>query len=171
MFSAFFTRAEFERASTRPLLEYELQVAERWSSQILPPAREIFGPLLVTSFVRTAKPGTGGLVPELGPHSYGVAVDVVRLDRRGDPGANRALADFFASRFLPSGELVQVIDERTHVHLANRLVTGATAGYLHEPTEGRFVLADIPAAIADRPFIGAGALVAVAAVILLVARK
>ena len=92
----------------------------------------------------------------------------MRLDRRGDPAANRQLADYFAARFLPSKELAQVIDERNHVHLALRLVPGAMAGYLHEPQEGRLTLADIPAAIADHPRAGVTGL-SVAAVALLVA--
>lgn len=170
MFDANFSRAEFERASQRDLSALELQLAERFSTRILPPARERFGPLLVTSFIRTAKPNTGGLVPEIGAHAYGIAADVVRLDRRGDPAANRQLADFFAGRFLQAGELAQVIDERSHVHLAVRLVPGATAGYLHEPREGRFVLADIPAVISEHPRASAAGLAVTAAALFLAAR-
>jgi hypothetical protein len=171
MFDPNFTQAEFARASQRELSELELQLAERFSWQILPPARERFGRILVTSFVRTHKPGTAGLVPELGAHAYGVAADVVLLDRRGDVAGNRQLADYFASRFLPSGQLAQVIDERTHVHLALRLVPGATGGYLHEPQEGRFTVADIPAAIAENNRAGAAGLAIAAGLIFLFARR
>lgn len=110
------------------------------------------GPLLLTSYVRTS----GG-----GAHAdgRGSGLDVQPL--HGGEDRIRQLADFFAAAYLRAG-LVQVIYEppargqrRGHVHLARRIVQGATPGYLWEQGE-RYVYAPMqdlqaPAALPSPP--------------------
>lgn len=153
-----FTLAEFQAASHITLPAWAVSRATWWAQVILQPARDRLGRLRVTSFYRPADRGSA--------HETADAVDIVPLDV-----SVRAAADWFAvNKLRPYGELVQVIDERDHVHLASRLVPGATAGYLHEPTEGDFAFASPdPRRITQgdyRKLLAAGAAVGILAVVL-----
>lgn len=141
----FFPTAEFVGASQRPPSGAERALLPSWRS-ILDPAREWYGgPVRVTSWLRL-----GG-----GAHASGDAVDVQPVS--GGEGEIRALAEYFAALHLPpqGSGLAQVIYEppasgqrRGHVHLARRLVQGATPGFLVESTNGEgepvYTLASIP---------------------------
>lgn len=130
---------EFERASRRPLASSDRTRMEWWVDHVLAEARRVWGPLYLTSFVR-----------ETGSHATGWAVDIQPV--LGDDARVRRIADWFAARFLPTGTLAQVIYEppeagqkRAHVHLAARLIPGATAGYLVETEGRRYASVPIPA--------------------------
>ena len=143
-----FPLSEFTRVSHRGLSAVELAKVDVWR-EILQPARDRFGPLALTSFVRVTDPDTSGL--ERGAHATGDAVDLAPV-RVGV--AMKDVADFFARRYLREhggdGQLRQVINERDHVHLARVLVQGARAGYLDETPSGQY-LAATPAPGAGSP--------------------
>lgn len=124
--SASFTLSEFEAASHRPLTAAEKLRAQAWARDVLQPARDLLGPIRISSYVRTTKPGSGG-APETGAHKDGSAIDIVPL-----AVSNRALADLLSVTALRTGKVVQVIHYPggAHVHLASRLVQGARPGYL-----------------------------------------
>lgn len=135
-----FLDAEFRNASHRDLTPEEWELAEWWRWQVLQPLRNEFGPIRISSYVRTRKPGTTRA--ETGPHKDGNAIDLVPLSPEVSISqlANRA-----AATALRGGLIAQVIDERDHVHLARVLVGSATGGYLQEPTEGDYrLLSGVP---------------------------
>jgi len=123
-----FPLAEFRNASERVLSPYEETKAAWWALLLQAPRLEV--PIRVTSYIRT----TGGV------HTTGGGLDVVpsgiTIKELAEGLARRHLVQFGGD-----GRLVQVIDETTapgggHVHLADRLVPGAVAGYLRGPVDG-----------------------------------
>ena len=68
-----FPLSEFTRVSHRGLSAVELAKVDVWR-EILQPARDRFGPLALTSFVRVTDPDTSGL--ERGAHATGDAVNL-----------------------------------------------------------------------------------------------
>lgn len=120
-----FALSEFRGASHRALTSAEEGRAEWWANQVLQPARDVVGPIRISSYVRTRKPGT--LQAETGAHKDGEGIDVVPIQV-----SNRALADLLSATALEAGLVAQVItyEGGSHVHIARSLVPGATAGYL-----------------------------------------
>lgn len=120
-----FTLGEFMRSSVPPVLTPAQERDALFYAKLLQPARDEFGAIAVTSFVRLT-----------GAHAAG-AVDVQLVD--GSNADIKRLADWLAAHYLPSGQLAQVIYEppepgqhRAHVHITAQLVPGARPGYLVE---------------------------------------
>ncbi len=144
-----FSLAEFRSASQRPLTADEERKAAWWAVSVLQPARDVYGPIRVTSFVRSS---------DRGAHASGEGLDVVPVNV-----SIRALADWIAARTLRdlggNGSLAQVIDESgntaggPHIHLARSLVAGAVAGYRIGPINGSYPPTTLaPGAIQTRDY-------------------
>lgn len=137
--SMHFSLSEFQRTSNRALTVADMRNAELLANGPLDDAREAFGRINVTSFLRGS-----------GAHAKGWAVDLQPQD--GGEDTIRAMSRYIAGRHLQQngGILAQVIYEppapgqrRGHAHLALHLVPGAVGGYLEERGEGNY--ASVPA--------------------------
>lgn len=140
----YFGADEFVRASSRKLSVRELGLASWWGD-VLDPVRAVAGALWVTSFVRAGDNGS---------HGDGSAVDIQPV--AGGERRIEAIAALCAALLLRSGAVAQVIYEapergqlRGHVHIARRLVGGASGGYLVDRRGDRkYELAVIPSRVA-----------------------
>ena len=137
-----FTLAEFASASdvqlTAPL---ELR-AQYFASNILQPARSQFGwPLKITSFVRSSDTSSA--------HVDGSAVDFQPCRACPNPPDATEFARRLEILFTwlaqhKASEFGTLIHERNHLHVTRPGAQGRTGVVLREPTEGEYVLADIP---------------------------
>lgn len=127
MVGKYFSLEEAQRKSNRDLTAAEEARYRELVRRVLDPTREAIGqPLIVTSFVRSS-----------GSHAGGYAIDV--QPRYGGEDVILSVADLIAG-FTQPGEdryVKQVLYEapephqwRGHVHIATRLVDGATPGYI-----------------------------------------
>lgn len=131
-----FTLAEFQAVSNRPITEADIPTLQYLVNQILQPLRRVWGPIRVTSYIRTGDIAAG----RGGAHVNGGAVDFVPV--------NATIDEVFtwAAINLPS-VFGRIINERDHIHVT-RPGGENWAGYgvvLYEPTEGNYVLATVAA--------------------------
>lgn len=117
-----FGLAEFKDASHRALTAAEREKAGRFARELLQPIRNVFGPVCVTSFVRSP-PNVGS-----GPHANGDAVDFVPCSRSK---ATMARMHLFAGLFLRD-RFGKLILEDNHIHATLPGVQGVTGERLVE---------------------------------------
>lgn len=141
--TANFTLEEFQEASTRTLTAAALTNARWFATNILEPARRVFGPIRVTSFLRPA----GGLTVSgnTSAHGDGYAVDLVPL-QASVVDVHRWLArnkaQYFAELLLERSESTGVFD---HIHVSKPRLGQPTGEVLEQQPSGAFAFWDDPA--------------------------
>lgn len=129
-----FSLDEFQRVSNRPITEADLPALQQLVNQVLQPARRVWGPIRITSYIRTGDNAIG----RGGSHVDGGAVDFVPV--------NASINDVFSwiAINLPTA-FGRVINERDHIHITrpgpeNWAGSGVV---LYEPVEGQYEFASV----------------------------